>query len=152
MQLSTKILPNNSFSPKLKGWRSHPSAAWEILDPPLVSTFSLRYRYRYFAQIHIQTPVTNKSHVSRFWTYLNLSKISLSNLFHLFSFISLHVSRNWTHASGGSKGVPPARAPLTDQNFLNLLQFLEKFVCWRLPMEGWCRILLGILDPPLHPI
>ena len=26
-------------------------------------------------------------------------------------------------------GVPPARSPFTDQNFLNFMQFLGKFVC-----------------------
>ena len=30
------------------------------------------------------------------------------------------------------------------------MQFLGKFVCWRLPLEGWRPLLQGILDPPLH--
>ena len=34
--------------------------------------------------------------------------------------------------SGGSKGRPP-----TDQHFLNFMQFLGKFICWRLALEGW---------------
>ena len=43
----------------------------------------------------------------------------------------------------------PLRAPPTDQNFLNFMQFLTKCVCWRLSVEGWCPLLHGILDPPL---
>ena len=36
-----------------------------------------------------------------------------------------------------------------DQNFLNFMQFFGKFVCWRLPIEGWRHLIRGILDPPL---
>ena len=53
-------------------------------------------------------------------------------------------------ASGGSKGeVPGVRPPPTYQNFLNFMQFLRKFVCWRLPLEGRRPILREILDPSL---
>ena len=41
-----------------------------------------------------------------------------------------------------------ARAPPMNQNFLNCMQFLGKFVYWRLPMEGWRPLLHGILDAP----
>ena len=49
--------------------------------------------------------------------------------------------------NGGSKGGTPS--PHKDQNVLNFMQFLGKFVCWRLPMEGWRPLLRGILDPLL---
>ena len=42
-------------------------------------------------------------------------------------------------------------APPRDQNFLNFMQFLGKFVFWHLPLEGWCPLLRGILHPPLIP-
>ena len=51
--------------------------------------------------------------------------------------------------SGGSKGDTPGMCPSTDQNFLNFIQFLGKFVCWRLPLEGWHPFLWRILDLPL---
>ena len=51
-----------------------------------------------------------------------------------------------SESSDGSK----AGAPGSDQNFLNFMQFLGKFVCWCLPMVGWRPLLRGILDPPLE--
>ena len=42
------------------------------------------------------------------------------------------------------RGEAPARAP--QQMFL---QFLGKFVCWRLRLKGWRPLLREILDPPL---
>ena len=50
------------------------------------------------------------------------------------------------------RGVPPAHAPPTDQNFLNFMQFFGHFgkiVCWH-PLEGWRPLLWGILHPPLQ--
>ena len=46
-------------------------------------------------------------------------------------------------------GRPLSAPPPTDQNFLNFMQFLGKFVCWHLPLYGWRRLLRGILYPPL---
>ena len=48
----------------------------------------------------------------------------------------LFESHSATLTSGGSKGGVPARAPPTDQNFLDFMQFFGKFdkiVCWRPP-------------------
>ena len=45
---------------------------------------------------------------------------------------------------------PTAGAP-TDQNFLNFMQLMGKFVFWHLPIEGWCPLLRGILHPPPIP-
>ena len=49
---------------------------------------------------------------------------------------------------GCTRRVPPPPPP-TYQNFLNFMQFLGKFVFWRLPLESWRPILREILDPPL---
>ena len=58
----------------------------------------------------------------------------------------LNNAQQWRIQGGHPRRVPPP----TDQNFLNFMQFLEKFVCWRLPLEGWRPLLRGILDPALH--
>ena len=62
--------------------------------------------------------------------------------------VSLVVLILHNDTSGGTKGVTPA-CPPPDQIFLNFMQFLGKFVCWRLSMEGWRPLLRRILDPPL---
>ena len=54
--------------------------------------------------------------------------------------------------SGGSKGSAPSARPLTDQIFLNFMQFLGKIwqICMLAPLlEGWRPLLREILDPPL---
>ena len=51
------------------------------------------------------------------------------------------------------RGAPPACSPHpTDRNFLNFMQFLGKFVCWHLPLEGRRPLLQRILDPPLRTV
>ena len=42
-----------------------------------------------------------------------------------------------------------AHQSVADQNFLIFMQFLGKFVCWRLPNGGLAPPPRGILDPPL---
>ena len=52
----------------------------------------------------------------------------------------------WTITSDDYSSV----ADPTNQNFLNFMHFLGKFVWWRLPMEGWRPLLQEILDPRLQ--
>ena len=57
--------------------------------------------------------------------------------------------RNFQWLEGAWSVADPRGCPCMDQNFLNFMQFLGKFVCWHLPLKGWCPLLWGNLDPPL---
>ena len=48
----------------------------------------------------------------------------------LYKTLKTFVISDGSKGGGGSNGAPP------DQNFLNFMQFLGKFVCWRLPPTG----------------
>ena len=118
MQLSAKILPIIVFPPNSrvdaptplppeKSWIRH---WWVLLASDRDRDISLRFRYRHLWQINRMCPDSG-----RIWIWAKyLYQIYFINfhLFHRISFISLHVSRNWTHASGGSKGVPPLQTKI----------------------------------------
>ena len=61
------------------------------------------------------------------------------------SYVKVPVLFQWWIQGGGHPR--HADPPPMDQIFM---QFLGKFVCWCLPMEGWRPLLQGILDTPLY--
>ena len=59
---------------------------------------------------------------------------------------NIHILKNdhivlYVLFSGGSKRGTPSTHLHMDQNFLNFMQFLGKFVCWHLSLEGWRPLL-----------
>ena len=57
------------------------------------------------------------------------------------------------YLSGGSKGLPPERASIYGPKFSQfhvVFWKIGKSIGWHPLMEGWCPLLWGILDPPLH--